>query len=292
MVDHDRLTPVNDADRLEADRTARPGLDRPEGRLDRLLGQTPVVGLPNLVDRDAETVGDVADLALELTGDGTGQHDPRLEVEWLTESERVDHDLLDAVVVVEGDLVAVDLAHRPRCGREDDRQLVAQKSGLDAGRVDRSPTGAGRCFQPLTMGGHVGERVDERRRGGRDDVDPGREKALVVGHGARVTLGTTRAVDHAVRAQRDQGIDVVGGLDPDRHAVGQLTRVLADLVLGVDPDAHELEVGTLVRGDDGERPDPAGGPDDDPPHISGRSFTHGFSLDQAGQSSMAASYGS
>ena len=112
VVDDDRLAPVDDADGLEADRAAGAGFDGPEGGLDRLLGQPPVVGLADLVDLDAETVGDVADLALELTGDGARQHDPRLEVERLTETERVDHDLLDAVVVVERDLVAVDLADR------------------------------------------------------------------------------------------------------------------------------------------------------------------------------------
>ncbi len=81
VVDDDRLATVDDADRLEADRTAGAGFDRAEGGLDRLIGQPPVVGLADLVDLDAETVGDEADLALELAGDGTGQHDPRLEVQ-------------------------------------------------------------------------------------------------------------------------------------------------------------------------------------------------------------------
>ena len=108
------------------------------------VGRPTVVGLADLVDVDAEAVGDVTDLSLELAGDGTGQHDPRLEVERLTEADRVDHDLLDAVVVVERDLVAMDLADRAGGGREDDRQLVAEEAGFDARGVDRGATGVGR----------------------------------------------------------------------------------------------------------------------------------------------------
>ena len=135
-----------------------PGLDRSEGGLDRLFRRAPVVGLADLVDLDAEAVGDVADLALELAGDGARQHDPRLEVERLTEAERVDHDLLDAVVVVERDLVAVDLADRTRRGRQDDRQVVAQESGLDARRVDRGAARA-RLLPPVARGARARTRA-------------------------------------------------------------------------------------------------------------------------------------
>ena len=58
----------------------------------------------------------------------------------------------DAVVVVERDLVAVDLADRADgWPRKHQRDVVAQEPGLDAGRVDRRSARAGRGFQALAV---------------------------------------------------------------------------------------------------------------------------------------------
>src|SRR5690349_14042369 len=81
----------------------------------------PVVELADLVELDPEAVGDEADLRPELAGDRARQVDPGLEVQGLPEPQGVDHDLLDAVVVVQGDLIAVDLGDRPARGGERQR---------------------------------------------------------------------------------------------------------------------------------------------------------------------------
>ena len=69
-----------------------------------------------------------------------------------------------------------------------------------------------------------------------------------------------RHVQHAVGAQSDQRIDVVGGGDSDRFDAAQLADVLADLVGTSCPAAYERKLGVLQDGLHGAAPDEPGRP--------------------------------
>ena len=98
---------------------------------------------------------------------------------------------------------------------------------------------------------------DERR--GRHDVHARRQDAHEF-----VDVDPHRVVDDAVRFQREQRVDVVGGRDAQRLDAAQFADVAAGLVLrpGVTPDEFECRVG----GDGRYRAfsDIAGRPLDDP----------------------------
>ena len=109
MFDDDGLAPVDDTDGLHPQRTTGSRLDGAHRDLQRPLGHRAVERLTNLLDLDAEGVGDHSDLALPLTRDRAGEADPRLVVERTAESQCVAHDVGHTVVVVQPDLVGVDL---------------------------------------------------------------------------------------------------------------------------------------------------------------------------------------
>ena len=78
---------------------------------------------------------------------------------------------------------------------------------------------------------------DERRR--RNHVDARRQDAHQL-----VDVDPHRVVDHAIRLQREQRVDVIGGGDTERFDAAQLADIAADLVRrpGVAPDELEVRV--------------------------------------------------
>ena len=86
VFDDDRLTPVDHAYRLHAQRTAGAGLDCAHRDLQGPIRHRAIEGLPHFLDLDTQSVGDQADLALPLAGDRARDADPRLEVERLAET--------------------------------------------------------------------------------------------------------------------------------------------------------------------------------------------------------------
>ena len=109
MFDDDGLTSVDDTDRLHPQCTAGSGLDGAHRDFQRPLGHGAIERPTHLVNLHPERIGDHADLALPLAGDGARHGDPRLVFERTAESHRITHDVGHAVVVVQTDLVSVDL---------------------------------------------------------------------------------------------------------------------------------------------------------------------------------------
>lgn len=110
VLDGDDVAAVGDADRLHADRATRPGLDRAHRDFERPLGDRAIERLAEFVDGNTECLRHQPDLALPFAGDGAGESDPRLVVEWPTEAQGVAHDVGHPVVVVQTDFVGVDLS--------------------------------------------------------------------------------------------------------------------------------------------------------------------------------------
>ena len=66
-----------------------------------------------------------------------------------------------------------------------------------------------------------------------------------------------------VGLEREQGVDVVGGGDPERRDPDELADVLADLLGAPGVRAHELHVGMVDDRPAGEAGDVPGGPQHD-----------------------------
>ena len=75
-----------------------------------------------------------------------------------------------------------------------------------------------------------------------------------------VDVGPERVVGDAIGLERDQGIDVVAGLDADRVEPGEGADVLSQLVGAMGEAADELEIGMRQDRPDGSSPDVARGP--------------------------------
>ena len=133
-----------------------------------------------------------------------------------------------------GGLVDRDLVDPVADGRRHDGQQLGE-ARADAGSEHRRAAAPARLEDPVAIGAQVVAR-DERRR--RHDVHARRQDAHQL-----VDVEPHRVVDDAVRLQREQRVDVVGGGDAQRVDAAQLSDVAADLVRrpGVAPD--ELELG-------------------------------------------------
>ena len=130
----------------------------------------------------------------------------------------LDRDLVDAVA--------------PRCQHH--RQQLGP-TGVDARAEDRRAAALARLREPPAT---VPLTVTGDERGGAHEVGAGLEDARHL-----VDVHPHRVVDHAVRLQREQRVDVVGGGDADRVESAELAHVRADLVVRPGVAADQLEAG-------------------------------------------------
>ncbi len=153
-------------------------------------------------------------------------------------------------------------------GRRDQPEHV-REAGVDAGAVEGDAAAAGGLVEAAHVPLAVGPARDEV--GGRDDVDPRLEQPDHV-----VDDPLEGHVEHAVRAQGEDRLDVVRRRDADALAeTAQVAHVLTDLVGAPGMAADERELGVGEDRLDGAAPDEAGGPLHDA-QGHGRSFRDGF----------------
>ena len=94
---------------------------------------------------------------------------------------------------------------------------------------------------------------DERRRG--HHVDARRQNADQL-----VDVDPHRVVDNAIRLQREQGVDVVGGGDPQRRDADQLAGVAAGFLRRPGVAPHQFEQGVVGDRFEGALADVSGVP--------------------------------
>ncbi len=140
----------------------------------------------------------------------------------------------------------------PADGRRDEPEHV-RESWIDARPVERDAAAARGLVEPEHVLLAVGFPGDEVR--GRDDVHARLEQPHHV-----VYHPLQRHVQHTVRAQGEDRVDVVGRRDADRTQAAELADVLPDLVGAPGITADELEVGVVEDGLHGAAADEAGRP--------------------------------
>ena len=138
------------------------------------------------------------------------------------------------------------------------RQGLGDESGTRACAVERcTAAGAGRCDALAHVRIEVLGTMELAPR--RHDIRPGFEQPA-----QHVDVGPVTHVEHAVRSEGEDLLDVLGRYDPGRPDPTQRSGVLARFGVGVDVEAHQLQLGMLDRGSERARPDVARGPLDHP----------------------------
>jgi len=222
-VEDDERLPVDPCSPFVALGGNRPSWDRSEFVRNILGGDGGLHIGGDLVYGDAEAVGDHVHRLSE-------ERDAEAQNRWLgeefgfllAEAQPVDvvqrcvgedvHDLVD--------LYLVDLADHPG---QRERQNVSRISRMDASRMERSPAFRARGADLVAAFAEIICRVEESSRG--DDVlARAQEPADGVG------VHDDRRVEHAVRVEGHDRLDVVGGAQSDRRNAGDLSRVLANLL--------------------------------------------------------------
>ena len=243
---HDDRAAFGDARHLETDPGARVLFDPSHVGLEGFRCRDALGHLADLVQLEAERVGEELDDAAPAGLDRTGMEHRCLEIERVPEPEelareagvgvgRVVHDL--------GDPYGVDAL---TTGRQYERDQVVRETGVEAGRVEADAVGlAGLLERPRELLARE-RRVDHRDHGRVRDVLARRENREPVVEGLVDARFADRHVAHDVGVESEQRVLVVRREDPRRCVEpAELGGVLADLVGRVRVHADELEIGAL-----------------------------------------------
>ena len=131
VLDRDGFAPVDDADRLDANRAGGSGFDRAARHFERSFRRRALDRLAQFLDLRAERVGHEPNTAGPLVDDDTGDRDERFVVHGPAEAHAVHHHVGHRVVVVEADLVRVDGPDRARLRGQHQRELIEREARLD-----------------------------------------------------------------------------------------------------------------------------------------------------------------
>jgi hypothetical protein len=198
--------------------------------------------LADLVELEAEPVGEEAHGAAPRERERAGREQERRRVHRLAEAHRLEQDLRLVVRRVVDDLLDADLLPAPGQAREDERQHVVREARVDARGEERRATRRARVGEAIA---HLGKNECGWTSGTteldttflpaarmRTDVLDGFERAEVGGRG----------VADAVGVRGEQRVDVVRRLHPGRRPAAERAGVATDLRRTVGPQAHELEL--------------------------------------------------
>ena len=224
--------PFDHAGRPGADRAAGAGLDGAERDLDVPVGQFAVQGAADLLDLDAEPVGDQVNRCLPGHLDEAGCLQHRFEVQRTAEAHAVHHHVGDRIVVVERDLGGRDAADVLRLGASSAARADRRRSRgrCPTRRTTRRRTVAAASSWSRQSGGEVRRRIHQAGRRRRHDVDAGLEQLAGSPAPRRASRsGPLAAYTTQSGCQRDQRVGVVGGGQPHRLTAGQFAGVLPTL---------------------------------------------------------------
>ena len=138
--------------------------------------------------------------------------------------------------------------------RDHQRKALGDAAGVDAGAVQRDAAGVTGHLERREVLPSPRKEPTERR----DDVLARAQDAL-----DDCRIGEDRAVEDAVRVEREQRVDVARRGDAERCDPGQLARIATVLGATVDPASDQLELGVIDDALDRGAADAAGGPLDD-----------------------------
>ena len=222
-----------------------------------------LVRLADLLDLDAERLGDLADHAAPCVRQRAREEQQRCVIERLREPHRAEQHLGLVVRVVVEDLEHAHGVDALTRARQRDRQQVVGEAGVDAGEEARRAALLARGVEPVDHRLVGGLRVQQLHHRARHHVGPGREDARdVVDRLPRPQVGSCGVTD-TIGTQRKERIHVVRRAHPGGDQAAQFAGISAGLVGAVHPESDELEVGVADDAAKGVDADVAGAPLDD-----------------------------